>query len=82
MIQIGGLAVDNLINALTEVLLKEGVLGVIIVGLALWCWKLQQQLNVVQERRVYDALKIADAAHTFAGALDRNTETLKALAGD
>jgi hypothetical protein len=73
---------DDLLKALTEVLLKEGVLGVIIVGLALWCWKLQQQLNMVQEKRVQDALKIADAAHTFAGALDRNTETLKALAGE
>lgn len=73
---------DDLLKALTEALLKEGVLGVIIVGLTVWCWKLQQQLNTVQEKRVQDAMKIADAAHTFAGALDRNTETLKALAGD
>ena len=51
----------------------------IILGLSYWVWKQQQLLNAVQEKRVEDAMKLADAAHTFANALDRNTETLKSF---
>lgn len=70
---------DVVIKALAEALLQEGPLGVIIAGMAWWIWRQQNLLNTVQERRVEDALKIANAAHNFAGALDRNTEALKAF---
>lgn len=75
-----------MLKAFSEALLSEGPLGVIIAGMGFWIWKqrhdglaLQAQLNSVQERRVQDAMKLADAAHTFANALDRNTEALKAF---
>lgn len=71
---------DDLLQKLVEALLSHGILGVIIAGLSWWVWKIQERLDAVQEKRVQDAMKIADAAHTFAGALDRNTETLRSLA--
>ena len=70
---------DPLIKMLLEPLVAQGLPGVIIVGLSWWAWKMQQRLDQVQERRVDDALKLAEAAHKFASALDRNTETLRAL---
>lgn len=70
---------DTIFKALAQALLSEGPLGVIIAGMAWWIWRQQNLLNMVQERRVEDALKIANAAHNFAGALDRNTEALKAF---
>ncbi len=70
---------DAVLKLLAEGLLSHGLPGVIILGLGLWLWKLQQQLNSVQEKRVQDAMKIAEAAHTFAGALDRNTEAMRTL---
>lgn len=73
---------DIVIKAFAQALLSEGPLGVIIAGMAWWIWRQQNLLNAVQERRVEDALKIADAAHNFAGALDRNTEALKAFVED
>ncbi len=70
---------DVILKAFAQALLSEGPLGVIIAGMAWWIWRQQNLLNTVQERRVEDALKIANAAHNFAGALDRNTEALKAF---
>lgn len=52
---------------------------VMLVGMSLWIWSQQRQLFRVQEKRVESAMKLADAAHTFSGALDRNTATLRAL---
>jgi hypothetical protein len=71
---------DAVLKLLAEGVLSHGLPGVIIAGLGLWLWKLQDRYDAVQEKRVQDAMKIADAAHTFAGALDRNTEAMKALA--
>jgi hypothetical protein len=77
---------DTALKALIDSLIQAGPLGVIILGMGCWIWKqrqaelaLQQQLNSVQEKRVQDVMKLADAAHTFAGALERNTETLRAF---
>ena len=55
---------------------------VMLVGMSVWIWSQQRQLFRVQEKRVQSAMKLTDAAHTFAGALDRNTNTLKALMED
>ena len=52
---------------------------VMIAGLAFWVAWLQWQLARVQEKRVEGAMRIANAAHTFANALERNTETLRML---
>ncbi len=70
---------DNILQKLVDTMLSEGAMGVIVIGLAFGYWKLQQQLNAVQQQRVADAMKLADATHTMAGALDRNTETLKSF---
>lgn len=73
---------EEALATLIQGLLKEGTLGVIILGLVYWLWKKDERLNTVQEQRVKDALKIADAAHTFSNALDRNTDTLRAFTED
>ncbi len=70
---------DAIIQKLVASLLSQGPYGVIVIGLAYGYWKLQQKLSAVQEQRVMDAMKLADATHTLAHALDRNTETLKAF---
>jgi hypothetical protein len=67
------------LKALVAALVSQGPLGVIIIGMALWIWNLQQQLSKVQEQRVQDAFRLASTAGACANALDRNTETLKAL---
>lgn len=68
---------DDILQKLVDTMLSEGSMGVIVVVLAYGYWKLQQKLSAVQEQRVADAMKLADATHTLAGALDRNTDTLK-----
>jgi dihydrodipicolinate synthase/N-acetylneuraminate lyase len=73
---------DAFLSQLAAALLSHGLPGVIIAGMAVWIWKIQDKLNAVQEKRVQDAMKIAEAAHTFAGALDRNTEAMRAFAED
>lgn len=70
---------EIVIKAFAQALLSEGPLGVIVAGMAWWIWRQQNLLNAVQERRVDDAMKIADAVHSFANALDRNTEALEAF---
>lgn len=70
---------DAALKSLFDALLSHGLPGVIIGGMSVWIWKTQQQLNQVQERRVEDAFKLAQAAQAFSSALDRNTETLKSL---
>ena len=70
---------DAILKKLVDTMLSEGAMGVIVVALAYGCWKLQQKLSAVQEQRVADAMKLADATHAIAGALDRNTETLKSF---
>jgi len=70
---------DAIIEKLVESLLSQGLAGVIILGMGLWIWKLQQQLSAVQEKRVEDATKIVESIHDFANALDRNTEMLRML---
>ena len=66
-------------QAVVESLVSHGPLGGIVVLLCLWIWKLQRRLDSVQEKRVADAFKIVNQVHTFATALERNTETLKAF---
>ena len=73
---------DALFQKLADSLLSEGVMGVIVVGLSYGCWKLQQKLSEVQDQRVKDVLKLADATHALASALDRNTETLRAFVSE
>ncbi len=70
---------DPVIKMLLEPLVAQGLSGVIIIGMGYWIIGLQRRLDQVQERRVDDALKFANAAHSFSSALDRNTETLKGL---
>lgn len=69
-------------KAILDALLSQGPLGVVIAGMALWIWRLQGQLLQVQEQRVKDAFRIADTAHAFSVAVERNTETLKGLLED
>jgi hypothetical protein len=71
--------VDVVAKALVAQLFSHGLPGVIILGMAWWIWRLQNKLNDVQEQRVEDAFRLAKAANTIAGALDRNTQTLNAL---
>ena len=68
----------EIIKTLTE----AGPLGVVILGLGAWAWKLQQQLAAIQEQRVRDAFRIADIASACASALDRNTEALRGMIED
>ena len=70
---------DAILQKLVETMLSEGAMGVIVIGLTFGYWKLQQQLNVVQQQRVDDAMRLADATNTMANALDRNTDTLKSF---
>lgn len=71
-----------MLEKLVEALVSEGAMGVIVAGLAYAYWKLQQRHDAVQEKRVEDAMKLADATNAMANALDRNTETLRAFAED
>jgi len=71
--------VDILLKTFAEALVAQGLPGVIIAGMGWWLWKQQQLLNTVQDRRVEDARKLAEAVHTLSSALDRNTETLRGL---
>lgn len=70
---------DKALDAVVTGLASQGPFGIIILVMGWWIWKLQTQFNAVQEKRVADAFKLAEAAHTFAGAIERNTETLKSL---
>lgn len=70
---------DAILKALTDALLSQGLPGVIIAGMGIWIWKLQQQLNSVQDKRVEDAFKLAGMAQTFSKALESNTATLKSM---
>lgn len=70
---------DAILQKLVDSLLSAGPVGAILMGLAYGYWKLQQKLSAVQEQRVADAMKLADATHTLAHALDRNTETLRSF---
>ena len=70
---------DALIKAVIAQLFSYGPLGVIILGMGWWIWTLQKKLYEVQEQRVADAFRLAKAANTIAGAIDRNTQTLNAL---
>ena len=62
-----------------KILLAQGLPGAVILGQAWWIWRLQGQIISVQEKRVQDAYRLAEAATTAAQALERNTETLNAL---
>lgn len=73
---------STVVKALADALLSQGPLGVVIAGMAWWIWRLQGQLMQTQERRVKDAFRIADSAHAYANALERNTEMLKTLLED
>ncbi len=70
---------DALAKAVAAQLFSYGLPGVIILAMGWWIWHLQKKLNEVQEQRVADAFRLAQAANTIAGALDRNTQTLNAL---
>ncbi len=67
---------------IVDYLISQGSLGVIVVLLCAWNWTLQKRFDSVQEKRVGDAFKIAGQLNTFSSALDRNTETMKALVED
>lgn len=67
------------LKALITALVAQGPLGVIIIGMAWWIWRQQQQLDRVQEQRVHDAFRLAATAGACANALDRNTDTFKGL---
>ena len=70
----------DIIHQLFDALLGDMPIERVIIGaMGLWIGWLQLQLNRVQEKRVEGAMKIAEAAHTFANALERNTETLRTL---
>lgn len=73
---------DEILQKLADSLLSEGPMGGIVIGLAFACWKLQQRNDDVQEKRVEDAMKLANATNAMANALDRNTDTLRAFAED
>lgn len=62
-----------------EVLLENGLLGVVVLAQTYWIWKLHGQLSAVQERRVQDAYKLAETATNCASALERSTDVLDAL---
>ena len=64
---------------LLEPLVAQGLSGIIIAGLGYAILYLQRRLDAVQEKRLEDALKFAEVAHTFSSALDRNTEALRGL---
>ncbi len=68
-----------MVKLLAEALLQQGLAGVIIIGMAVWIYKLTTKLNEVQEQRVTDAFRLANATNAVASALERNTETLNAL---
>lgn len=70
---------DAILEKLVETMLSAGPMGGIVMGLAYGYWKLQQKLSAVQEQRVADAMKLANATNTMAYALDRNTDTLKSF---
>lgn len=69
-------------KALVDVMLAQGPLGVVVLGLGYWVWRLQAQLSAIQERRVQDAFRISDIANACAVALERNTDTLRAFLKD
>lgn len=73
------LGMDEILQKLADSMLSGGPMGGIVMGLAYGYWKLQQKLSAVQEQRVADAMKLADATNTMANALDRNTDTLKSF---
>ena len=52
---------------------------VIIAALLLWLFWQQRYSNRIQSKRVDDAMKLAEAAHTFSAALNRNTDALQAF---
>jgi hypothetical protein len=72
---------DTIASKIADALIAQGPLGVIVVLLCIWIVLLQRRIDSVQEKRVADAFKIVEAANTVSSALDRNTETLRALIG-
>lgn len=68
-----------LLEKAAGILLAQGLPGVIILGQAWWIWKLHGQVAAVQEKRVQDAYRLAEAASKAAKALERNTDVMKAL---
>ena len=68
-----------LLEKAAGILLSLGLPGVIILGQAWWIWKLHGQVAAVQEKRVQDAYRLAEAASSAAQVLERNTEVLNAL---
>lgn len=73
---------DAILQKLLDTLVSSGPMGVIVIALGYAYWHLQKRHDVVQEKRVEDAMKLANAYHAVASALDRNTETLRAFAED
>ena len=71
-----------MLDKVLEALVSEGTMGIIVGGLAYAYWHLQKRHDVVQEKRVEDAMKLATATNAMANALDRNTDTLRAFAED
>lgn len=71
-----------MLEKLLDTMLSEGAMGGIVVGLAYAYWKLQKRHDAVQEKRVEDAMKLANATNAMANALERNTDTLRAFAED
>lgn len=69
----------EIVKALFAALLSLGPLGVVVAGMSVLVWRLHEQLSRVQEQRVKDAFRIAETANSVSNALERNTETLKAL---
>lgn len=72
---------EALASKILDALIAQGPLGVIVGLLCVWIVVLQRRIDAVQEKRVADAFKIVEAANAVTSALDRNTDTLKALIG-
>lgn len=69
----------SVLEKAAQILLSQGIIGVIVIAQGYWIWRLHAQLVATQEKRVQDAYRIAETLTSCAGALERNTEILNAL---
>lgn len=66
-------------DAITDVLLKQGAIGVLALIAVFVSWKLAMKVDTLQERRVADVEKITNAVSAITIATDRNTEAIERL---
>lgn len=69
---------DGLLTEGSKLLFQQGLVGVLLVIAGIALWLLFRELKTVQEKRLEEAMKLADSREDMVRALSANTLALEA----